>query len=70
MRTSDIYSNRIIIDWIAFTADLEFEILDIIDMNLEWLELDKGMLGYKSMSLEQTTKIKWLKDGNSDMGQH
>ena len=70
MGTSDIYSNRILIDWIAFTADLDFELLDIVNANLEWLELDKGMLGYKSMSLEHTTKIKWLKDGNADMGQH
>ena len=70
MGTSDTYSNRILIDWIAFTADLEFEILDLININLEWLELDKGMLGYKSMSLEQTTNIKWLKDGNENMGQH
>ena len=70
MSTSDIYSNRIIIDWIAFTADLDFELLDIVNANLDWLELDKGMLGYKSMCLEQTTKIKWLKDGNADMGQH
>ena len=44
--------------------------LDIIDINLEWLELDRGMLGYKSMSLEQTTQIKWLRDGNENMGQH
>ena len=70
MRTSDTYSNRILIDWIAFTADLEFEIQDVIESNLEWLELDKGMLGYKSMSLEQTTQMKWLKDGNENMGQH
>lgn len=70
MCNSDTYSNRILIDWIAFTADLEIELLDIINANLEWLELDKGMLGYKSMSIEGTTKIKWLKDGNADMGQH
>ena len=62
MSTSDTYSNRILIDWIAFTADLEFEIQDVIESNLEWLELDKGMLGYKSMSLEQTTQMKWLKE--------
>ena len=70
MSTSDTYSNRILIDWIAFTTNLDFEMLDIIDINLEWLELDRGMLGYKSMSLEQTTQIKWLKDGNENMGQH
>lgn len=70
MCNSNTYSNRILIDWIAFTTDLEFELLDIIDINPEWLELDKGMLGYKSMSLEEATRIKWLKDGNSDMGHH
>lgn len=70
MCNSDTYSNRILIDWIAFTTNLDFEMLDIIDINLEWLELDKGMLGYKSMSVEQITKIKWLKDGNENMGMH
>ena len=70
MCNSDTYSNRILIDWIAFTTNLDFEMLDIININLEWLELDKGMLGYKSMSVEQITKIKWLKDGNENMGMH
>ena len=70
MCNSDTYSNRILIDWIAFTTNLDFDNLDIIDNNLEWLELDKGMLGYKSMSVEQITKIKWLKDGNENMGMH
>ena len=70
MSNSDTYSDRIIIDWIAFTTDNDFEISDTINLNFEWLEMDRGMLGYKSMSIENTTKIKWLKDGNSDMGQH
>lgn len=66
----DTYSNRIIIDWISFTASDEFELSDILNIELEFIDSERGMMGYKSMRIDNLTKIKNLKDGNPGMGQH
>ena len=70
MSNSNDYTNRIIIDWIAFTTTDDFELNNLIDFEFEYQDMERGMLGYKSMAIEQTTKIKNLRDGNVGMGQH
>ena len=58
MSNSNGYTNRIIIDWIAFTTSDDFELGNLIDFEFEYQDMERGMLGYKSMAIEQTTKIK------------
>ena len=70
MCNSNVYRNRILIDWVAFTTDNDFELSEIINYDFDFVNMERGMLGYKSLSIESATQIKELRDGQQSMGKH
>ena len=58
------------IDWVAFTTDNDFELSEIINYDFDFVNMERGMLGYKSLSIESATQIKELRDGQQSMGKH
>ena len=70
MCNSNDYRNRILIDWVAFTTDNDFELSEIISYDFDFVNMERGMLGYKSLSIESATQIKELRDGQQSMGKH